>query len=140
MMAQRTTIEWTDATGLRVACSGTTMSAPTDASSALRLLRGLEAGGLPPHEARSLAEALDPVLLYFVVRYLRAVYPASDRAASAVLERVVKLTKDYPGMVARVKQGEQDPVARWFAGAHSFTEFRARGASLIELIVDKLEA
>ena len=116
------------------------MAIPIDPKPAVRLLRGLEAGGMPASEARTLAEGIDPVLLYFVVRYLREVYPASDRAASAVLDRVVKLTAAYPGMVARVKKGEQDPVSRWFTGAHSFNEFRGRGPSLMDLIVAKLEA
>ena len=116
------------------------MSAPIDPKAASKLLRGLETGGLPANEARTLAEGLDPVLLYFVVRFLREVYPASDRAATSVLDRVVKLTASFPGMVTKVKKGEQDPVVRWFTGSHSFGEFRGRGASLIELIVAKLEA
>lgn len=116
------------------------MSAPIDPKPASKLLRGLEAGGMPASEARTLAEGLDPVLLYFVVRFLREAYPASDRAATSVLDRVVKLTAAYPGMVAKVKKGEQDPVVRWFTGAHSFGEYRGRGASLIELIVNKIEA
>lgn len=115
------------------------MTTPIDTKPALRLLRGLEAGGMPANEARTLAEGVDPVVLCFIVRYLRAVYPASDRAATAVLDRVVKLTASYPGMVAKVKKGEQDPVARWFTGAHSFGEFRGRGPALIALVVAKLE-
>lgn len=109
-------------------------------SDAVRLLRGLEAGGMTAGAARAIAEKLDPVLLYVVIRYLREVYPASNPAASAVLERVVALTKAWPGLVARSKEGEKDPVARWFASDQSYGDFRGRGADLIALVADKLDS
>lgn len=108
-------------------------------SEAVRLLRGLENGGMTPSAARAIAEKLDPVLLYVVIRYLRDVYPASNPAASAVLERVVALTKAWPGLVARAKEGEKDPVARWFVSDQSSSDFRGKGAELIALVVEKLE-
>ena len=115
------------------------MSAKVDKGEALRLLRGLEAGGLSVAEARVIAETLDPVLIHFVVRYLRESYPASHPAATAVLARVVKLTSAYPAIVAKIKEGEQDSVSVWFEAEHSFAQFRGRGRELIEIIVDKLE-
>ena len=81
-------------------------------------------------EAAIIAEDLDPVLVYFIVRFLRSVYPASSPAAHAVLERVVALTSAYPAIVRKSKEGEDDPVSR----------YRGRGAELIEMIVDKLES
>jgi hypothetical protein len=116
------------------------MTAPIDTRPAVKLMRGIETGAFASDELHRLAEALDPVLLYFVVRYLRETNPASDRAASAVLERLVKLTRTFPGMVAKVKKGEGDPVVRWFTGAPTFGEFRGRGPALIDLVVAKLEA
>jgi hypothetical protein len=116
------------------------MGASTDKNLALKLLRGLDDGGIDTSEARGLALELDPVLVYVVVRYLREVYPASDPAASPVLERVVDLTSADPAIIAKSKEGEQDPVSRWFASEHSFRDYRGRGAELIELIVDKLES
>jgi hypothetical protein len=59
--------------------------------------------------------------------------------ASAVLDRVVALTSAWPGLIARSKRGEQDPVAKWFVSDHSFGEFRGRGAEMISIVVDKLE-
>ena len=91
-------------------------------------------------DARTLAERLDPVLVYVIVRYLREVYPASHPAATAVLDRVVALTTAWPELVARSTAGEHDVVSKWFVSEYSFTEFRNRGAELIELIVDKLES
>ncbi len=116
------------------------MSTSTDKNQALRLLRGLDEGGMSAEESRTLAEELDPVLVYMTVQFLREVYPASDPVASPVLERVVQLTSAYPGLVAKSKEGEEDSVSEWFCSEYSFRDFRGRGSELIELIVDKLES
>ena len=116
------------------------MSGSTDKNQARRLLRGLEEGGLAVAEARILAQDLDPVLVHVILRYLRAVYPASDPAASAVLERVVRLTSADPAIVRKAQEGERDPVSQWFTGDYSLADFRGRGQVLIDLIVDKLES
>lgn len=112
----------------------------TDKNTALRLLRGLENGAMTADDARGLAEALDPVLVYVIVRYLREVYPASNPAANAVLDRVVALTNAWPDLVEVSRQGELDSVSEWFVSEYSFVDFRGRGAELVELIVDKLES
>jgi hypothetical protein len=119
---------------------GVTDGSSTDRDLALRLLAGLEEGGMPASEAAIAAEDLDPVLVYFIVQFLRAVYPASSPAAHAVLQRVVELTSAYPAIVRKSKVGEEDPVSRWFGSEYAFGDFRGRGAELIEMIVDKLES
>ena len=104
-----------------------------------RLLAGLENGTIRTHEAAGLAESLDPVLVCFIVRYLRECYPASDPVSPAVLERVVALMSAHREVVARSKEGEQDPITQWLNENYSFHEYRGRGTELIALIVDKLE-
>jgi hypothetical protein len=116
------------------------MDGSTDLETAARFLDGLELGSASAAELRRLGERLDPVLVHVIVRFLREVYDASQPAASAVLERVAKLTAAYPGLVARSREGEADPVTQWFVSAHTFREFRGRGRSMIETIVDKLES
>jgi hypothetical protein len=116
------------------------MSGSTNKNKAVKLLRGLEDGGMTASEGAFLAQDLDPVLVYVIVRYLREVYPASNPAASAVLDRVVALTSSWPGIVAKSKEGEQDPVSVWFTTEYSFGDFRGRGSELLDLIVDKLES
>jgi hypothetical protein len=106
---------------------------------AARLLRGLENGTLSAADAPILAEDLDPVLVYVIVKYLRAVHPASDPAASAVLERVVRLTSGHPAVVRKYREGEKDPISQWFEGEHVYSDYRGRESELIDLIVDKLE-
>lgn len=116
------------------------MSTSTDKNLALSLLRGLDEGGMRADEARSVAQELDPVLVFVIVQFLREVYPASDPAASPVLDRVVQLTSAYPELVVKSGEGEDDPVSQWFALEYSFRDFRGRGPELIDLIVDKLES
>jgi hypothetical protein len=112
----------------------------TDINLALRLLGGLENGGMAASEGAVIAQDLDPVLVYFIIRFLRSVYPASSPAAHAVLERVVELTSAYPGLVGKSREGESDPVSQWFTSEYNFEDFRGRGAELVEMIIDKLES
>ncbi len=116
------------------------MTKSTSKTPALRLLRGLENGGMSAADARTLAEDLDPVLVYVIVRYLRENYPVSNPAATAVLDRVVALTSAWPGIVAKSKAGEEDSVSEWFSSEYSFRDFRGLGTELVEMIVDKLES
>src|SRR5262249_30672852 len=106
------------------------MEGSTDRNQALRLLHGLEDGGSSAAELEGLAAELDPVLVHVVVRYLREVYPASVPAARAVLDRVVALTSSSPRIVAKIRDGEEDPVSRWFVSDYSFRDFRGRGDEL----------
>ena len=104
-----------------------------------RLLYGLENGTMSPAEAAIVAEDLDPVLVYLIVNFLRAVHPASDPAATPVLERVVQLTSGHPNVVRKYREGEQEPVSRWFESEYEYRDYRWREPELIELIVEKLE-
>ncbi len=116
------------------------MTGSTDKTTALRLLRGLENGGINPADAHDVAAGLDPVLVHFIVHFLRQTYPASEPAATAVLDRVLALTASHPAIVAKCKAGEQDSVTAWFGTEYTFGEFRGRGRELIEMIVEKLES
>jgi hypothetical protein len=112
------------------------MGDSTNLYDATRLLQGLERGGLAVSEARIIAEDLDPVLVHLIINYVRASYPISAPAASAVLERLVELTNAYPGIVSYAKSGESDPITEWIKQEHS----GARGEEMLSLAVDKLES
>ena len=107
---------------------------------AQRLLAVLESGTSKPLDASRLVERIDPVLVWAVIGYLRASYPASDPAASAVLERVVALTRADAGVLAAVRAGEADPVSRWFLDEYGFSAWRGKGPEMIERIAEKLES
>ena len=55
-----------------------------------------------------------------------------------MLDRVVQLTSSGPAMVAKHKEGESDPVSRWFESEYDYPSFRGQGKELLELILDKL--
>lgn len=116
------------------------MSAFDEKREASRLLAGLENGGMAADDASDIARDLDPVLVHLIVKFLRETYPASDPVATSVLERVVKMNSAWSGLVAKCREGEQDPIAQWFESEYSFRDFRGRGVELIELIVDKIES
>jgi hypothetical protein len=116
------------------------MNTSTDKNQAEKLLRGLEDGRMDTSEAKSLAQDLDPVLVYAILRYLRENYPASNPAATAVLDRVVALTSSWPEIVNTSQAGEKDPISEWFTSEYSFGDFRGRGSDMLDLIVDKLES
>jgi hypothetical protein len=118
---------------------GDTMSTYTDRRDAYRLLSGLENGNVPAADLTILVEQLDPVLIYLIFSYLRAVHPASDPAASAILERVVHLTSRANDVVRKNREGGQDVVSRWFESEHTYRDFKGRGQEMVDLIVDKLE-
>ena len=96
-------------------------------------------GNLSIADAQIVAEDLDPVLIYVIVRFLRAIHPASDPAATPVLEGVVRLTSVHPAIVSKFREGEHDPISRWFESEHDYRDFMGRESDLIDVIVDKLE-
>ena len=107
---------------------------------AQRLVSGLENGRISAADAAFLAEDLDPVLIYVIVTFLRAVYPASDPAAASVLERVVHMTTKSSLLIRKHKEGEQDPVSRWFESEFEYRDYKGRGSELVELVADKLDS
>lgn len=115
------------------------MSGSPDRRDALDFLNALENGVPPASIALAAAERIDPVLVYAIVSYLRAIHPASDPAASAVLERVVRLTSASPAVLRKHREGERDPVARWFESEYNYRDFRGRGEALIDLLLEKIE-
>lgn len=116
------------------------MSATEERQDAQRLLDGIENGGLSPTAAAMLAERIDPVLVHAVVSFLRAVHPASDPAAQAVLERVVALTTASPALIRKHREGGKDPITGWFESEYEYRDFRGRGGELIDLLVEKIES
>lgn len=125
--------------GLETVSPAPTVTSMDQKQDALRLLARLENGGASPADAVALARNLDPVLIYTIVSFLRAVYPASNPAATSVLQRVVGLISNPA--VARLHQaGKQDPVTQWLESEHEYRDFYGRGPELVGLVVDKLES
>ena len=108
-------------------------------SEALRLLTGLENGNLELTEAYRISENLDPVLIYFIVRYLRESYGPSNPHSKGVTDRMLELSSTYPKFVAATKKGEADILREWFDDSYSIRDFWNKQDEFIGMIVDKLE-
>jgi hypothetical protein len=116
------------------------MSTNMEVREGLRLLTGLENGSLSVADAYTIVDKRDPVLVYFILRYLREKYPASKPTSQGVLQRVVELTSTYDDVVKMTKKGEQDSMREWFDDAYSMREYFDKSDELVEMIVDKLES
>jgi hypothetical protein len=115
------------------------MSIDFEKREGLRLLTGLENGNLNTADAFNVADQRDPVIVYFVLRYLREKYPATQPAGAGVTRRLVELTTTYDGVVAKAKQGEKDSITEWFDDTYTLHEFFDKPEELMELIIEKIE-
>jgi hypothetical protein len=102
---------------------------------ALRILEGIEEGTMSAADSFALVEDADPALVYLIFTWLRKKY--TDHANSdAVIGRLLAIS-DRGSVPAHMKEGQADPVARWFEETHSYRELGSK--EFIELIVEKLE-
>ncbi len=105
----------------------------------LRLLQGIENGNLSAADAFNIADKRDPVLVYFVMRYLREKYPAANGNSQGVITRLVEITSTYSDLVKKTKTAEKDPMREWFDDTYAMREFFGKEGEFVELIVEKLE-
>jgi hypothetical protein len=112
----------------------------TESKETLRLLLGLENGTLTTADAYNLAEVRDPVLIYFVLRFLREKYPPSQPTSAGVVQRLIDLTRTYADIVKKSKQGEKDPLREWFDDAYAIRDYFDRPGDFIEMIVEKIDS
>lgn len=115
------------------------MSVLGDKSEALRLLSGIESGELSTDDAYAIAEKRDPLLVYFILRYLREKYAHNVSASDGVMSRILELSQNHEKIVAMTKEGEKDILREWFDDCHSTREFFQDPEGFINLIVDKIE-
>ena len=115
------------------------MSIEQEKRDGLRLLLGLENGTLNTADAFNVADKRDPVLVYFILRYLREKYPAGTPSSQGVLTRILELTSTYSDLVKKAKAAEKDPMREWFDDTYSMREYFDNGEEFVEMIVDKLE-
>lgn len=115
------------------------MSIEMEVRDSLRFLNGIENGALTAADAANVASGRDPVIVYFVLRYLREKYPASSPASQGVVTRLVELTGTYDQVIKASKKGEKDAIREWFDDTYSMREFFDKPSELIELLVEKIE-
>ena len=76
----------------------------------LRFLEGVEEGTLSAADSYNIAKDLDPLLVYFVFRYLREKFPATNPNSSGVMGRLLEISSTYPDIVKAAKSGNTPPA------------------------------
>lgn len=104
-----------------------------------RFLVGLESGNLPSSDLYAISETLDPILVYFVIKYLRKTYRAGTPEAEGVAERIYELSNTYDEVLKAVKNGEKDSLNEWFDDDFNPSQYRDNTEQLIDILVEKIE-
>ena len=105
----------------------------------LRFLNGLETGNLPSADLHAISENFDPILVYFILKYLRLAYKPGHPDAKGVLERILELTQTYDEIAAAVKSGENDPLNEWFDDDLNPLHYKDDTEQFIDILVEKIE-
>lgn len=100
-----------------------------------RFMDVIEEGRLPLAEAFQIAEELDPLLLYFVLRYLKETYGRDTQGPGG---RLLQFLSSYPTIAKFAAPPKNEPMVEWFNDSYAVRSFENREAYL-EMIIDKLE-
>lgn len=115
------------------------MSIQNEINEGLRLLIGLEEGQMSAVEAYRIANDRDPLLVYFVIKYLREKYSPGNPASEGVMGRVLELTQTYDSIAKACRESEKDILVEWFDDAYSVKDFYKKPQEYMKLIVEKIE-
>ncbi len=113
------------------------MSFEHEKQSALRILEGIELGTMNAGESYNELRDAEPVLVYFIFKWLRKRY-RDHEAASGVLGRLAAVCNEHRDITRRAKEGEDDPLVGWFEGTYKYKDLS--GSEFIDVVVDKLES
>ena len=100
-----------------------------------RFMDAIEQGTVTLADAFSISENLDPLLMYFLLKYLREKYPAEREGPSA---RLLEFLSTYPSIARLASPPKDEPMVEWFDDSYSVRSFKTR-ENFVEAIVDKLE-
>jgi len=103
-------------------------------------IKGIEDGTRTHEQAAKLAEQLDPVLMYFAMRYLREKHPASEPRSAGVVTRMIEFTSTHPQYAKKAKQGESDAMREWFDDTFNLREYFGNLDGYADLIVEKFDS
>ncbi|MBP6218645.1 MAG: hypothetical protein KA436_08670 [Oligoflexales bacterium] len=100
-----------------------------------KMMDAIEGGSVPLYDAFLLAEELDPLLLYFVLRYLKETYGRDTQGPGG---RLLQFLSDYPQISKFAATPKNEPMIEWFDESYSVRSFKTR-EDYLETIIDKLE-
>lgn len=102
-------------------------------------LEGLEQGDIAIVDIYNRIKDYDPVVIYFLFRFLREKYPSTNPSASGVMSRMLELTSTYSDLVKKAQAGEKDVLREWFDEGYSMREFFPQPEEFFALLYEKLE-
>jgi hypothetical protein len=105
----------------------------------LRILTGLENGTLSSSDVYNVIEKQDPLLVYFIIRYLREKYPPQQPTSQGVTQRLLELTSTYDSIAKDMKKAEKDSLREWFDDTYEMREFFSKPEAYVDMIVEKIE-
>lgn len=79
----------------------------------------------------------DPVLVYFIFKWLRKRYRDHD-LRHEVMARLNEIRNTHRSITRTAKSAEDDPIIGWFQGEYEYADLSAQ--EFIDVVVDKLES
>ena len=104
---------------------------------AMAMLMGIVEGTEMPEDLFPHFEAADPVLVYFLFKWIKKHYHRDHDDSDYVRGNLKDLTNSYRSLTRKAKGGEEDPLVEWFEGTYRYSELGPD--EFIDLIVEKLE-
>ncbi len=104
-----------------------------------RFMDAFEEGNVPFSEASEILQKLDPLMSYFVLRFLREKYPARSDSSGASARLVSFFTEyDYLAKCANLPKGER-AMQEWFEDSYSMRDFFQSRDQYLQTILEKIE-
>ena len=100
-----------------------------------RFMDAISEGMISLDEASITAEELDPLLLYFMLRYLKEMYGKDQQGPGG---RLLQLLSTYPSIAKLANTPKNEPMVEWFNDSYTVRSFPSRDEYL-QTIIDKLE-
>lgn len=111
----------------------------TPVENAVYVLEGIEDNKLDHEKVAKYIVDLDPVIVYFILRFLRDKYPASNPSSTGVLERLLQVINTHPEVLKRSKVGEKDGVTEWFLESYELRSYFKSPDELFQMLMDKID-
>lgn len=109
-----------------------------DKREVIRFLEAIENGSITPADTYQMVERFDPLLSYFLLRYLREKYALTDTSSGAG-QRLIELLTTYPHIAKLANPPRDEPMVEWFDESYAMRSFFQKPRDYVDLIVDKLE-
>ena len=114
------------------------MTGLTNKAEANRFLQAIEDGAIPGSEAYNIAAKFDPLLTYFLLRYLKEKHPVSAES-SGPGTRLLELLRLYPEISRLAMPPGNEPMLEWFSDSYTMKHFFGDPSGFVDLIIDKMD-